>query len=152
MRADDSESALHCCESAWVSDWLEDCGESSFCGEEFGFGGGTGERELLHDDGGFDGAGLFEQVRGGGLVDSGGCGDDALGAVDELGVGGLHVDHEVAVDGSGFDHDAGAQHVEDELGGGSGFEARAAGEDFGAGDGGDGDVGRRRPSASWGRR
>ena len=65
----------------------------------------------------------------------------SLGAVDELGVGGLYVDHEVAVDGSGFDRDAGAQHVEDELGGGSGFEARAAGEDFGAGNGGDGDVG-----------
>ena len=89
---------------------------------------------------------------GGGLVDACGGHDDALGSVDEFGVGGLEVDHEVAVDGSGFDHDAGGEHVEDELGGGAGFEARAAGEDFGAGDRGDGDVGEVRPWGSWGRR
>ena len=95
----------------------------------------------MHDDGGFDGAACGEELCGGGLIDAGGGGDDALGAVDQLGVGGLHVDHEVAVDGSGLDHDAGGEHVEDELGCGAGFHACAAGEDLGAGNGGDGDVG-----------
>ena len=33
-----------------------------------------------------------------GLVEAGGGDDDAVGAVDELGVGGLDIDHEVAVD------------------------------------------------------
>jgi hypothetical protein len=119
----------------------EEGGEVSFVGCESGFGGGAVERELLHDDSGLYAAGSFEEGRGGGLVDAGGGHDDAVGAIDELGVGGLHVHHEVAVDGSGLDHDAGGEHVEDELGCGAGFEARAAGEDFGAGEGGDGDVG-----------
>ena len=78
---------------------------------------------------------------GGGAVAACGADDDAFGAVDELGVGGLDVDHEVAEDGSGADHDAGGEHVEDELGGGAGFETGAAGKDFGPGEGGDGDVG-----------
>src|ERR1700730_2354822 len=112
---------------------------------EFGFGGGAVDGEILHDDGGFYVAGFLEEFGGSALAfrsfEAGGGHDDALGSVDELGVGGLDVDHEVAVDGSGFDHDAGGEHVEDEFGGGAGFEAGAAGEDFGAGDGGDGDVG-----------
>ena len=95
----------------------------------------------MHDDGGFYAVGFFEEFGGGGLVDSCGGHDDALGAVDELGVGGLDVDHEVAVDGSGFDHDSGGEHVEDELGCGAGFHAGAAGDDFRAGERGDGDVG-----------
>ena len=94
----------------------------------------------MHDDGGFDAPGSFEQIAGARLVDTCGGHDDALSAIDELGVGGLEVDHEVAVDGSGFDHHAGGDHVEDELGGRASFHARAAGDDFGAGDRGDGDV------------
>ena len=90
---------------------------------EAGFGGGTVDGQLLHGDGGLYGAGFGEELGGGGLIDSGGGHDDALGAVDELGVGGLEVDHEVAVDGSGFDHDAGGEHVEDEFGGGAGLHA-----------------------------
>jgi hypothetical protein len=94
----------------------------------------------LHDDSGFYAVGFLKEFGGGGLVDSCGGHDDALGAVDEFGVGGLHVDHEVAVDSSGFDHDSGADHVENKLGCGAGFEARAAGDDFGAGEWRDGDV------------
>ena len=111
---------------------------------EFGFSSGAVDGEFLHDDGGFYAAGFFEELCSGGLafrsLEAGGGHDDALGAVDEFGVGGLEVDHEVAVDGSGFDHDAGGEHVEDELGGGAGFEACASGDDFGAGERGDSDV------------
>ena len=125
----------------WFCSGAEEGGEVAFVGGEFGFGGGAVDREFLHDDGGFYAVGLVEEFGGGGLVDSCGGHDDALGAVDQLGVGGLHVDHEVAVDGSGFDHDSGGEHVEDELGCGAGFHASAAGDDFGAGERGDGDVG-----------
>jgi len=85
-------------------------------------------------------AGSFEEIGGGLWWASGGGGDDALGAVYELGVGGAYVDHEVAVSGAGAHHDAGGEHVEDKLRGGAGFEAGAAGEDFRAGGGVDGDV------------
>ena len=53
----------------------------------------------------------------------GGGHDDAVGAVDELVVGRFDVDHEVAVDGAGADHDAGGEHVQDQLGGGAGLHA-----------------------------
>ena len=89
----------------------------------------------------FDVSGFAQEAGGGGLVAGGGGHDDALGAVDELGVGGLDVDHEVAEDGSLADHDGGGDHVEDELGGGAGFHAGAAGEDLGAGGEFDGELG-----------
>ena len=72
---------------------------------------------------------------------SGGCHQDALGAVDELVVGGFDVDHEVAIDGAGSDHDAGGNHIQDQLGGGASLQAGGAGDDLGAGDRRDGDVG-----------
>jgi len=53
---------------------------------------------------------------------------------------GPHVDHEIAEGRAGAHHDAGGEHVEDELGGGASLHAGAAGEDFRAGGGGDGDV------------
>ena len=109
-------------------------------GGQFGFGGRAVDGEFLHDDGGFYIAGSFEKIDGSGLVDAGSVHDDALGSVDELGVGRLDVDHEVAVDGSGFDHGPGGEHIEHEFGGSAGLHPRAAGEDFGARDGGDGDV------------
>ncbi len=131
------------CEGEVLRSFVEESGEIAVVGCEFGFGGGAVDGEFLHDYGGFYAAGFFEEGGGCGLVDVGGGHDDALGSVDKFGVGGLDVDHEVAVDGSGFDHDAGGEHVEDELGGGAGFEASAAGEDFGASDGGDRYVGER---------
>ena len=78
---------------------------------------------------------------GGGVVNAGGGRDDALGAVDELGVGGAEVDHQVAEGRSGADHHAGGEHVQNELGGGSSLHAGGTGEDLGAGGGGDGDLG-----------
>lgn len=108
---------------------------------EAGVGGGEGQAGELHEDGHFDVAALAKELPSALGGAAGGGGDDAVGAVDELGVGGLEVDHEVAEDGAGADHDGGGEHVEDELGGGAGFEARGAGEDLGAGDGGDGEVG-----------
>lgn len=108
---------------------------------EAGGGGGEGEAGELHEDGGFDVPGFAEEMDGAIWGAAGGGGDDAVGAVDELGVGGFEVDHKVAEDGAGADHDGGREHVEDEFGGGAGFQAGGAGEDFGAGDGGDGEIG-----------
>src|SRR6185503_20719392 len=71
----------------------------------------------------------------------GGGGDDALCSVDQFGVGGLDVDHEIAVDGPAADHYSGADHVKDELGSCSGLKTGAAGEDLGTGDGSDSDIG-----------
>ena len=62
------------------------------------FGGCAREVELLHHDGGFDGAGGGEEFFSPCGGAAGGGGDDAAGTVDKLGVGGLHVDHQVAVD------------------------------------------------------
>ncbi len=103
---------------------------------------------VVHDDGAFYfSAGFFEQGEGGVAGEVGELRDDAGGAVGELGVfGGVDVDHEVAVGFAELDHREGGDHVEDDFGGGAGFEAGGAGEDFGAGGDGDveiGDVGRK---------
>ena len=75
------------------------------------------------------------------MIDSGGCRDDALGAVDELGVGGADVDHQVAEGCAGADHDACGEHVQNKFCRGASLHAGGAGEDLGAGGGGDGDLG-----------
>jgi len=95
----------------------------------------------VHGDGDFDGAGFVEQAVGGVAVAAGGGDENAVGTVDELVVGGRDVDHQVAVDGAGANHDAGGEHVEDKLGGGAGLHAGGAGDGFGTGDGSDGEIG-----------
>ena len=115
--------------------------EGASCREQAGAGGGEVDGRELHDDRGFDVAGLVEEPGCGGLVTTGDGPDDAAGTVDELCVGGLDVDHEVAEGGTGADHDGGRDHVEDELGSGAGLEPGGSGEDLGTGDGCDGDVG-----------
>ncbi len=99
---------------------------------------------MVHDDGAFYfAAGFFEEVEGGFAGEAGvRLGDDADGAVAEFGVfHGVDVDHEVAVGFSDLDHGQGGDGVEDEFGGGAGFEAGGAGENFGAGGESDEDVG-----------
>ncbi len=84
---------------------------------------------------------FLRSLGGGRLGYSSGRYDDALGPVDKFGVGGREVDHEVAVDGSGFDHDSGGEHVEDELGAVPAFRRVLPVMTSGPRDGGDGDVG-----------
>ena len=52
---------------------------------------------------------------------------DAFAAITQLGVGGLQVDHEVAVRLPDANHRAGGQHVEHQLGRGAGLESRRTG-------------------------
>src|ERR1019366_6913408 len=73
-------------------------------------------------------------------IASGGGHDDAVGAIDELVVGGSDVHHQVAVDRAGAHHHAGGEHVEDQLGGGPGLHAGGAGDDLRTGDRSDGEV------------
>jgi hypothetical protein len=68
-----------------------------------------------------------------GLVDLGHPHDDPAGAVPQLVVGGLHVDHEVAVGLAGADHHSGRQRVEHRLLRRPGLEPRRPGEGLGAG-------------------
>lgn len=79
-------------------------------------------------------------MRGAIGLDVASVGDDALRAVDELFVLGLHVDHEVPVYVAELNHGSGTEHVEDELGGGAGLHAGGAGKHFGAGQNFDGYV------------
>lgn len=62
-------------------------------------------------------------------------------AVAKFDVGGVQIDHEVADDLAGLDHGEGGDHVEDELGGGAGFETGGAGENLWAEIGGEDEVG-----------
>ncbi len=118
--------------------------EVAACVGEAGAGAGKRDLEAGHDDGKFDVPGGLEQSVGGCAVAPPSALDDALGAIHKLGVAGLDVDHEVPEDRSGADHDAGGEHVEDELGGGACFQARASGEDFGPGERRDGNLGELR--------
>ncbi len=80
---------------------------------------------------------------GGGRVGVGGGGDDQDRAAAQLLVRCLHVDHQVAVDLPELHHREGAQHIQDELLRGPGFEARAAGDDLGTRQRRDRDLARR---------
>src|SRR6185503_14023215 len=67
----------------------------------------SGYAELLHSNGGLDRLRFYEQACGSITIAIGGGHNDAVGAVDELIVAWLHVDHEIAVDHASADHNAG---------------------------------------------
>jgi hypothetical protein len=94
----------------------------------------AGESQSCHHDGDFwEAAAGFQQLSGAVVADVGGLGDDAPGTILQLRVYRTHVHHEVAIDVAEADHDGGADHVEDEFCGRSGFQAGRTGQDLGAG-------------------
>ena len=100
------------------------------------------ERQPLHDDGGLHThAAGTQQLRRCCRVATSCLGDDALGAVHQLGVGWAHVDHQVAEGRARAHHHAGGEHVQHQLGRGTGLQARGAGEDLRSGGGRNGDLG-----------
>ena len=68
--------------------------------------------------------GFLERARGGGVIAPGQFTNHARRSIAQFHVGGFDVDHQVAHDFAQANHGKGGEHVEDELGGGAGLEAR----------------------------
>src|SRR5271170_4038313 len=73
---------------------------------------------------------FLERVAGGGRISAGELAHDAYGTVAQLGVGWVEINHEVADDLAESNHRQGGENVQDELGGGAGFETRRAGQNL----------------------
>ena len=87
-----------------------------------------------HDDGDFDLVlALFERGACGGGVGAGGVHGQAQGPFDQLGVGRMQVDHQVAVGFVQPHHQGSGQGVEHDFLRRAGLQPRAAGDEFGAG-------------------
>ncbi len=84
--------------------------------------------------------GIQRRLRGWSIA-LGGFHHDGNLAFDQLGVGGLNVDHQVAVDLAAADHRPGGDHVQHQLLCGSGLQAGRAGHHFRADNRCNGDVG-----------
>ena len=61
-----------------------------------------------------------------------GLGHHSGAALDEFGVGELHVHHPISLDVAQLDHRGGGQAIQDELGGGAGFHAGGASHKLGS--------------------